>query len=417
MSPIPKPWPVTTGDLWSIPIAGIGHYALVIARAPTPTSPVPFSFGYLLPKPFAEPPSPKTMPPLANWQSAWIGLLPMKPFKEARWNRIGPLPSFNPADWPITPCANLRYDEEDLAKNPDWATFNFCSIETTRDEPSMTVIDSTGVTTEEALRFPQLNVITQASSFEKALAKIAKGLELRGWDLDIRFTPVDSARITRWRSWAEQARKRCLSRPDLPHPAGRATDKRIKAGDWLGMPLTGGGFSAVVVARRKKGAAIFADAIVYCFPRRFDDYPTIHQLARLTPEDSCLLCGTSLISVRDGRWRLLGEHPDFDPAEWIIPYGWHQVTSDRGTGKISVNLDGTHYRAIQVPESTLALDPHSHKVTCSSFSSSSIESDTAACERNLIPPAAEEWFEERRITPARINAWRKLNKAIEANWK
>lgn len=410
----PKTLPVQTGDLWSIHVPKVGYFPLIIARAPNPEAAVPFSFGYLDPRPSPAAPRPKTVAPLADWEHAWIGLLPSLPFTSERWTRIGPLPAFDPDEWPIAPGQRSNYSEADVTKDPDLAKFRLCSIETTRDEPTMTILESAGADAQAARDFPIVQTITKASDLEKALANHSLKKNGGVWGLDLELSKISPDRINRWRKWATQARERCSDQQDPAIPAGRTTDRRVKAGDWLGFPLPGGGFGAALVVRRKAGAVIFGDALVYTFPKIFDFYPTPDQLESLRPEDACLLRGTSLIVVRDGRWRVLGEHPRFDPQIWVVPHSWHQTTSQRESGDANIHFEDGRKVTVRLPPKSRDLDPLSASVTSTNSSAYSIEGNTSLFARRSDSSKIPEWVQKERLTPARINNWRTLNKLFES---
>ncbi len=405
---------VSAGDIWAIPVSEVGYFLLIVASVTDPKSKAPFVFAYVQAHPSKSIPSPNAIPKLADWKEAWIGLVPLRPFENGRWKRVGSLPNFEKADWPVAPGSRTRFSQETLKEFPKFVATNLCSIETTRDEPTMTALDCTGVSPEVAAEFPEITTLTKASSFETALANHSRQRDGGFWDLQLKITPVSAASISRWNTWAADARKRCADRIDPPIPPGRTTDRRVKPGDWLGFPLVGGGFGAALVARRKAGAVIFGDAIMYTFPRCFDYFPTLDQLRELRPEDACLLVGTSLIVVRDGRWRVLGEHPNFDPKDWIIPHPWHQTTDNRGTGKVSAPNRNDKWVDIVVPESILKLDPYSSDFTSCMSPAALVESDTSAFAHGVEPAPDLPKMGDLVVTPKRLMAWRKQLEAIES---
>src|SRR5262245_42707340 len=85
---------VNPGEVWSVPVRDVGFFPLVIARAPAPKAPVPLAFAYLLLHPTTDPPDPAKLPPIADWGRAWIGLVPLRPFRTGRWKLAGRLPEF-----------------------------------------------------------------------------------------------------------------------------------------------------------------------------------------------------------------------------------------------------------------------------------------------------------------------------------
>ncbi len=121
------------GDVWAVPVPRLGFCPLLIAD-------VDFAYAYLQPKLFDRPPVPEWIAPLAEWTSAWLGLVSTAPFVKKRWTRCGALAQFERAAWPVAPSRNSAVDEtepvEQWGQHP-WG--EMWSIETTADEPSMTV--------------------------------------------------------------------------------------------------------------------------------------------------------------------------------------------------------------------------------------------------------------------------------------
>jgi hypothetical protein len=106
-------------------------------------------------------------------------------------------------------------------------------------------------------------------------------------------------------------------------PAGNKTDRGAKAGDWFGFPMAGGGFgAAILLVRPEKHLRVFADSIMLSMRRRWKTWPTLEEVSQLRAEDGAIIRQMSLIEVRDGRWRGLGRHPNFDKSEWPWPLRW-----------------------------------------------------------------------------------------------
>ncbi len=396
---------VHAGEVWAVPIREIGYMPMLIARASAPNAAVPFAFAYLRLAPSVRVPSPKHIPPVHTWEHAWIGLVPLRPFVNRRWKRVGQLPQFALEDWPIPPRGN--YPSPSRASSSAEA-MPLCSIETTRDEPTMTLIDNFGVPLEVAREFPRIQTLTQASSFESALFKHFAKRKPLFWDLVLEISEISSTRMKRWRAWSEETRARCANRVDPAITAGRSTDRNLKSGDWVGYPLAGGGFGVALVAARKNGIALFADAALYAFPKVFDFFPTLDEITSLRPDDAILFASTSMIVVRDGRWRVLGRQPNFSTSEWPVPATWHLDRDRREPGFICVKIGHDRFQDVQVDPETLALDPKSGDVLNLMMSPAAIELSVARAARGQEDRLAV----SHRVTPIRIAAWRKINDAI-----
>lgn len=326
---------VAAGDIFAIPVKGHGFGTLVVARPPAPKPAVPLVFGFVYPhvRPSVE--ASAKVPPLEEWGTAAIVLVPERAIGAERWPRAGRVENFVPEEWPVVPEGRSEtfplLNEAEQALELSW-------IETTRDEPTRTILECHGVEKSIAQRFPTLSIFRGASYLEAALTRRVKGLRPGFWDSPIEFPAVDAAVLKEWREWANAARVRGRNRREPAFPAGRITDRRVAQGDWLGIPIAGGGFSPLLVVRREAGVVIFGDAIVYGFPVVFDHYPTPEEIDHLRPEDACVVEGTSLIGVAEGRWRLCGSSSQFRIHDWPIPYSWSQDPKQKLRGEATVML-------------------------------------------------------------------------------
>src|SRR5262245_26467788 len=102
---------VTEGEVWAVPVAGAGHCALVVARAPDQRADMDFAFAYLQPTPYEYVPAPNSIGTVHEWRSAWLGLVSITPFRNGRWKCCGALPSFDPTLWPVPPARNSIVNE------------------------------------------------------------------------------------------------------------------------------------------------------------------------------------------------------------------------------------------------------------------------------------------------------------------
>lgn len=405
---------VGEGDCWAVPVPGLGFCPLIVGRAPRANADVDFAFAYLNPALSARLPRPQDVGPVESWRSAWIGLVPTLPMRKARWTHCGVLPGFDRAEWPVPPGRASAVDErepvEQWEQRPGGELW---SIETTVDEPSMTLIANTPATRAEALRFPRIGVATAASGLEKALATHLKGRQPGFWDMPLYLQRVRPGSIKLWREYSE--RVRASWPPDsVPWlPAGRRTDRNLKPGTWMGLPLAGGGFgAAMLVARPELHQRCFADAVVMAMRRRWDRWPTLAELVALQPEDGAIVAQTSMICARDGRWRVLGDHPGFDPEKWVWPLPWCEDSPRSGAGIVAVAVDSGKSVAVRVDPAVLRLDPLAGRRCGGSCSYGKIELDVPHILSGTHPAEDASVCPDGVVTPERLAAWRRINAEI-----
>jgi hypothetical protein len=403
-------------EMWAVPVPGLGFCPLVIARAPRDGAEVDFSFAYLQPTLSEHPPTPDLIAPLEAWGSAWLGLVSTLPFRKGRWKRCGALPGFDRALWPVPPVRSSAVDEAEPIEQ--WGRYpwgEMWSIETTNDEPTMTLISNTPATREEALRFPRIDVVTAASLFEKALATYFKGRRPGFWDMKLSLNAISPESPRVWRDYADRVRSVPSSRPPSWLPAGRKTDRQLKPGAWMGLPLIGGGFgAAMLVAKPDRHLRFFSDAVVMGMRRRWDRWPTLEDVSKLTPEDGALVTQTSMICVRDGRWRVLGYHDKFDPNEWVWPRPWYQRSENGEDGPVVVPTGDEEKIEVNIDPAILRLDPHAGQRCGGSSGYGMIELDVPRIMDGTAPKLGGSLeLHYGIVTPDRLAAWRRINGALE----
>lgn len=407
---------VREGQVWAVPVPGMGYCPAVVARAPKPDADVDFVLLYLRAEVSAKPP--KSVPPLSEWGKAWIGLIPTQPFRKGRWTLCGEVKGFDRDEWPMPPSRASAVDErvppEEWGKDA-WG--EMWSIETSLDEPTMTVIENAPATREQALGFPQVSVVIAASGLEKGLTHLLKKRRAGFWDVEVKLDDVSAAAVRRWNKHASAARKNWKGIPPGWLPAGKKTDRDTHAGQWFGFPMQGGGFgAAILIEKPAMHHRVFSDAVVMSMKRRWDRWPTMDDLRGLKPEEGMLVAQTSLIVVRDGRWRVVGEHPAFDPAEWVWPRPWSQNVEQRKANSISVAINQSKSVDLKLHPKILALDPHAGERCSGSQSGYGIELDTARGIAGTAPAINDDLPHSFRgfVTSERLKAWRTINAAIEA---
>ncbi len=406
--------PIREGELWAVPIPRMGYCPLVVTREPGENAEVDFAYAYLLPALFDELPKPGDIPPLKEWTSAWMGLISTRPLRNERWKPCGLLSEFNRTDWPVPPTRRSVVDESEPRKEwgkKPWG--EMWSIETTADEPTMTLIANNPTTRDEALRFPIANVVTAASAFEKTLAHHFKGRRPGFWDMDINLNNITPKSLKSWINHGNSIRRKLLSKLPDWLPAGRKTDRQLKAGAWMGLPLYGGGFgAALLISKLDSHERFFSDAAVYGMRRRWDTWPTLEDVINLTPDDGALLVQTSMICVRDGRWRVLGYMDSIDPREWVRPLIWSMKPIDNKKGLIEVSTKKGRI-TIQVDPNILRLAPEAGKLGQCSSGYTTVELDIPRILDNTNPDLNDTFPYYKAITPEKLDAWRKINTAIE----
>lgn len=415
-----KPKPATLpleGQLWAVPVPGMGFAPLVVGRAPAAGSELDFAFAYVLPSLSTSPPSPADIPPLDDWRHAWIGLVPTLPFRKGRWTLCGRIPKFDRELWPVPPCRNSAVREDKPVE--EWGRYpwgEMWSIEITGDEPTMTVISNEPATRELALRFPTSGVVNAGSRLEKSLVQYFKKRRASFWEMELDPQPILPGAPARWAEHAAKARAKWPGNPPGWLPAGRTTDRNMRAGMWMGMPLTGGGFgAAILIEKPPSHQRLFSDAVVMGMRRKWDTWPTLADVRELRPEDGALVTQTSLIVVRDGRWRVIGEHPGFDPAQWVWPLPWRQLEESAVVGVVEVQVGGGKSAEFRVDPAVLALDPDAGRRCSGSRSGYGIELEIPRLIDGTSPCLNESGeFKSGVVTPERLIAWRAINAAVRA---
>lgn len=277
----------------------------------------------------------------------------------------------------------------------------------------MTLIANEPATQDEAMQFPRTDVVTAPSALEKALVLYFKSRRPGFWDMGLGTEPISPGRLARWASHAGAVRARAAPLPSTWLPPGRKTDRALRPGHWMALPLRGGGFGAAMLVD-KPGAEVrlFSDAVVMGMRRRWSRWPVLEDVLSLRPEDGALVAQTSMICVRDGRWRVLGEHPAFDPEVWVWPRPWWQLPEHRQRGVIGLP-DETGLTEVRISDATLALDPRAGERCRGMWSYSGLETEI----HRMLTAADVDFTADAEsahgvVTPERLAAWRAINGEI-----
>jgi hypothetical protein len=189
----------------------------------------------------------------------------------------------------------------------------------------------------------------------------------------------------------------------------------MKAGMWMGFPMTGGGFgAAILIEKPGPQHRFFSDAVVMAMRRKYDRWPTLKDVLPLNPQDGAIVTQTSMICVRDGRWRVLGEHPAFEPEAWVWPLPWWPMPKQRRGGVITVMVDKLNAVELKIDPAILALDHRAGERCRGCSSSSAIEKDVPMIMHGThyaLSDACD--FAQGIVTPERLKAWRAINAAIK----
>lgn len=406
---------VRDGQCWAVPVPKLGFCPLVIGRAPKPKADVDFAFVYMKVELTPELPDPASVGHVETWPKAWLGLVATTQLRKGRWKQIGDLPRFDPDEWPIPPVREASTDETKPVE--EWGTApggEMWSIETTLDEPSVTVISNTPATRDEALRFPRVDFVSAVSKFESALYKHFKNRKPCFWDMKPSIQAYAAGSVKLWRNYAKKVRAAWSPDSVTWLPAGRRTDRNLTAGAWLGFPLKGGGFgAAMLMHKQQKHERFFSDVVVMSMRRRWDRWPRLEEVQQLKAEDGAMLAPTTMSCVADGRWRVLGDEPTFGPEAWPCPILWGGEPNAVKRGQISVVTARGKSTAIQISPGLVRLDPQAGSCAGGGMVSPSvIELDTARIINGV--DMSFRTYRNDQVSPQRISAWREINAAI---WK
>ena len=88
-----------------------------------------------------------------------------------------------------------------------------------------------------------------------------------------------------------------------------------KEGDWIALPLKGGGYALGIAARVWRGGAIFG----YFFGPRHADVPAASETAGLMPSDAVLVCKFGDLGLLEGKWTVVCRSEDWRREGWPLP--------------------------------------------------------------------------------------------------
>lgn len=386
------------GQVWAVPVGDLGYCPAVVARSADPSDPVGFSLVYVWPGVSPDPFAPGEVPPLPDWGDAWVGLVARRPFSTQRWTLAGSLPSFDPDDWPVPPWQEPgppAYDRTD-----GW------SVATTADAATMTVLTNDAEPASVLDQFPHWSIVTAPSRLESSLEKYLQSNLPYFGEMHVNTVSVDADVVRRWVDYANSARASVNATEPDALPAGRKTDRFLAGGEWLAFPARGGGFSvARLVFRPPKRFRARADGLVMVFDRVWPRWPTLAEARELTINDAVAMGQTSMICVRDGRWRVLGREYPVDTDRWPLPLPWQFRDGD---------LTVAHVR---LPEQELAVDVDPDIVGDDPRNWAGWTGRSSmywSWETYAGGFATDFMVKGHAVTPERVAIWRHINEQVQA---
>lgn len=386
------------GEVWAVPAGPFGFCPAVVARRAEPADPVGLSLVYLSPVASPEVPDVTSLRPLSEWGSAWVGLVGRRPFSTKRWTYVGSYPGFEHDDWPMPPWCQAPM----IWDGPDgW------SVATTGEMPSMTVIANDPALRTTAEGFPHWQVVTAPSALERGLTNLLKQSQGAVFDMVVQPLDVDVDVVRRWRDYGAQVRsRRDAAEPEGLSP-GRRTDQSLAGGEWLAFPATGGGFGVgLFLPRPPRHLRVFSDGLVLVFGRVWSTWPTLSEVRQLAVDQAVALAQTSMICVRDGRWRVLGRDTPFDAERWPLPTWW----TPSKTNDASIDV-WTPSGVLNVPVDSPIIEADPQAGSCWSRSSVGYTSLEAFPSGRF---ATKYMIESHGVSATRIETWRLINQRVES---
>ncbi|MBA5637839.1 hypothetical protein H3H37_12325 [Duganella sp. LX20W] len=87
-------------------------------------------------------------------------------------------------------------------------------------------------------------------------------------------------------------------------------------GSWFAVPLLEGGYGCGLVARLAPSSRIM---LAYLFGPRHVHLPPFEPLTRLRAGDALRVLRVGDMALASGRWPVLGQMPNWNPAQWPMP--------------------------------------------------------------------------------------------------
>jgi hypothetical protein len=136
------------------------------------------------------------------------------------------------------------------------------------------------------------------------------------------------------------------------HALASANTNTYSEGDFFAVPLKTGGFGlGIAVCIGSRGTVVGR----FFGPVR-DSVPTLDGLENLTENDAAHIEHFRDDGLRDGSWKVIGQHPEWDVYDWPIPkFGLFQSSSNEAAGQhfeieLDENLKATRQKKISVEQ-------------------------------------------------------------------
>jgi hypothetical protein len=326
-----RPHSILEGSTWAIPLPKGGYGVVVVARAGTDVQSLGQLFCFVLARRFDAIPKQTAVTGLKLTDAGAVMWLPISPFKQGRWKPIGNVSKFSRRLWPVPPLLN-RSDHAN-------STLSLFS-----DEAAAAVLANEPVTDRKSSVLPEMVWAHQAAPFEKGLQKALTGGAPTIWDVEVRLQKWTEADVRLWRTTRNEL-KAIAAMSALGPPSDR--DRWCEPGDLFSIPLAGGGFGVVLIARMWPLNRAHNSLFLYGFNRRFPVPPSLPQVRVLRPTDAVYLCIEADSALRTGRWRHVGTLSGFTPDEWFVPPSVNRLAGLKGS------LEFVHFHEERTGDSTV----------------------------------------------------------------
>ena len=111
----------------------------------------------------------------------------------------------------------------------------------------------------------------------------------------------------------------------------KAKKVKVKPGDVFAVPLETGGYAIGLVARKRASRLLG-----YFWKKKFPEVPEDLDLSTLKKEDAYWIVQFSILGLEKGKWKIIGNMPNFRPEEWEVPKFF---LDSAGGGKFIVTYD------------------------------------------------------------------------------
>ncbi|HEU4843464.1 MAG TPA: Imm26 family immunity protein [Burkholderiaceae bacterium] len=105
-------------------------------------------------------------------------------------------------------------------------------------------------------------------------------------------------------------------------------------GSWFAVPLLEGGYGAGLVARLAPSSRVM---LAYLFGPRHAHLPPLELLAQLRAEDALRVLRVGDMALASGRWPVLGETVNWNPAQWPMPAYLRRADALRRAWRVTYN--------------------------------------------------------------------------------